>query len=117
MTKVVAANGVPTPLLNFFTDRVIYRPGQTVYFKGIVFQHDEQDKPEILPNKTVTVTFFDVNDTKKGELTLKSNAFGTFNGAFTAPTGGLTGTMRLEATEGATGSVNIKVEEVQTPSI
>ncbi|MFM8371422.1 MAG: MG2 domain-containing protein, partial [Bacteroidota bacterium] len=105
----------PYPVVNFFTDRVIYRPGQTVYFKGIVFQHDEQDKPEILQNKTVTVTFFDVNDTKKGELTLKSNAFGTFNGAFTAPTGGLTGTMRVQVTEGATGSVSVRVEEYKRP--
>ena len=105
----------PYPTVHFFTDRVIYRPGQTVYFKGIVFQNDEQNKPEILPNKSVTVTFFDVNDTKKGELKLKSNAFGTFNGAFTAPTGGLTGTMRIEATEGAGGSQNIKVEEYKRP--
>ena len=26
---------------HFFTDRAIYRPGQTVYFKGIKIHHDD----------------------------------------------------------------------------
>jgi len=105
----------PDPSVHFFTDRAIYRPGQTVYFKGIVYQDDEKGKPEILPNKTVTVRFFDANNTKKGELKLKSNVFGTFNGAFATPTGGLTGKMRIEVTDGASGSEYFSVEEYKRP--
>ena len=44
----------------FFLDRAIYRPGQTLYFKGLLFSADQQN-PKILPNQTQTLTFYDVN--------------------------------------------------------
>ena len=105
----------PVPVVHFFTDRAIYRPGQTVYFKGVVCQDNEQRKPEILPNKSITIQLFDVNRDKKGELKVKTGEFGTFNGAFTTPSGGLTGRMYIQATEGANGSVAFSVEEYKRP--
>ena len=41
----------------FFTDRTIYRPGQTVYFKGIVLETDNDSKNTIKTNFKSTVTF------------------------------------------------------------
>jgi uncharacterized protein YfaS (alpha-2-macroglobulin family) len=46
---------------NIFTDRAIYRPGQIVYFKAIMYQMDENALPSIVPNKKVTITLRDVN--------------------------------------------------------
>lgn len=100
--------------VRFFTDRALYRPGQTVYFKGLLFVRDEKDAPAIVANKSVEVKFFDVNNQEKGHLTLKSNEFGTFNGSFTAPTGGLTGQMRIMI-PGTNGAAYFNVEEYKRP--
>jgi uncharacterized protein YfaS (alpha-2-macroglobulin family) len=53
----------------FFTDRAIYRPGQTVYFKGIILEHDGE-KYEIKPDFNTIVAFYDVNNQKVSELNL-----------------------------------------------
>lgn len=100
--------------VHFFTDRSLYRPGQTVYFKGILFENDKDGKPRIIPNQAVSVKFYDTNDQQKAALQLRSNEFGTFNGAFTAPAAGLTGQMSLRVDE-ASGSAYFNVEEYKRP--
>jgi uncharacterized protein YfaS (alpha-2-macroglobulin family) len=95
----------------FFTDRSIYRPGQTVYFKGIILE-TEGEKTAIKPNQTTTVTFFDVNGQKVSDLKLTSNDYGSVSGSFTAPSTGLTGNMRIQ---NEWGSSYILVEEYKRP--
>jgi uncharacterized protein YfaS (alpha-2-macroglobulin family) len=95
----------------FFTDRAIYRPGQTVYFKGLMLETDGE-KSEIKTKQNTTVQFFDVNSQKIAELPLQTNDYGTFNGTFTAPQGVLTGQMRIQ---NETGSVYLSVEEYKRP--
>jgi hypothetical protein len=109
----------PSPEVHFFTDRSIYRPGQTVYFKGILFKqtpsgNDRQGIPQILPNQPVTVKFYDTNGQEKSSLKLRSNEFGTFNGAFAAPASGLTGQMHIRCEE-AYGQAYFSVEEYKRP--
>ena len=106
--------------VQFFTDRAIYRPGQTVYFKGLVFRQTQNTNgtrlmPEIVPNQSVTVKFYDANGQAKGELKLKSNEYGTFNGTFMAPATGLTGQMSIQAENGASGQAYFSVEEYKRP--
>lgn len=84
----------------FFTDRSIYRPGQTIYFKGIVLEKTN-DKTVIIPDYKTDVILRDVNYQKVSELSLKSNEYGTFNGSFVIPTGGLSGNMSLESKHGS----------------
>jgi hypothetical protein len=56
---------------HFFTDRSIYRPGQTIYFKGIVIESDaNNEKPEIKTGFSSTVNFYDVNYQKVADLKL-----------------------------------------------
>ncbi|MCB0530875.1 MAG: alpha-2-macroglobulin [Lewinellaceae bacterium] len=100
--------------VQFFTDRSLYRPGQTVYFKGILLQRDENDYPKIVPGAPVHVQFFDANYQVKSELKLRSNEYGTFNGAFQAPASGLTGQMHIEV-DGAQGNAWFNVEEYKRP--
>ena len=95
----------------FFTDRAIYRPGQTIYFKGIVLEK-LKDNYEIKPGYKTTVTFFDVNHQKISEVELVTNDYGSFNGSFTAPTGVLNGKMTISD---KSGSVIITVEEYKRP--
>ncbi len=98
----------------FFTDRSLYRPGQTVYFKGVLLERDPKGMPHIVPNAKVQVTFYDANEQPKGQLALVSNEYGTFNGAFQAPTRGLMGAMSLRA-EGYGGQASFSVEEYKRP--
>jgi uncharacterized protein YfaS (alpha-2-macroglobulin family) len=97
--------------VHLFTDRSIYRPGQTIYVKGIATQRTGDDY-KILPNEKVNVIFKDVNyqDIKTQEFT--TNEFGSFTGTFTAPAAGLMGSMTLETNF---GSVSVQVEEYKRP--
>lgn len=95
----------------FFTDRAIYRPGQTVYFKGIILEKTGNDF-KIKPKHKTTIELFDANYQKVSDLQLISNEYGTVNGSFTAPQGGLNGRMTIRS---KTGSVSITVEEYKRP--
>ncbi len=95
----------------FFTDRSIYRPGQTIYFKGVLLERTGENY-EIQKYKSTTVQFLDVNNQKVSELQLETNEFGSFNGSFTAPMGILTGDMRIL---NESGIARVTVEEYKRP--
>lgn len=97
----------------FFTDRKIYRPGQTVYFKGICLK-TKNGKSDIIPEYHTNIIFRDVNHQEITRLSVTANEYGTFSGTFTAPTSGLMGRMTIldEKTGGAT---DISVEEYKRP--
>lgn len=97
----------------FFLDRAIYRPGQTIYFKGLVIQTDGKN-PEIKKKYSTTIKLMDVNYQEKGSVTVTTNEFGSFSGTFTAPSGGLMGQMQLN-TEDQSGQVSFSVEEYKRP--
>jgi hypothetical protein len=97
--------------IQFFTDRAIYRPGQEIYFKGIVLNGDRLD-PKVVPNFSTTVILKDYNYQKVAELKVTSNEYGTFEGTFTAPQGVVTGNMTLYTSY---GSKYFKVEEYKRP--
>lgn len=98
----------------FFTDRAIYRPGQTIYFKGLVLRdlHKDSDKKKIETNYKTTVYFYDVNNQVIAQVNVTTNEYGTFHGTFTAPADRLNGTMQI-ATD--TGSKYFSVEEYKRP--
>lgn len=98
----------------FFLDRAIYRPGQTVYFKGLALHFDKKRVPTILKNQEVKVTFFDANYQEVSHLELKTNDYGTFNGEFKAPMSGLTGNMQISSSIGGNAQ-NFRVEEYKRP--
>ncbi len=103
-----------TPTVFLFTDRSIYRPGQTLYFKGIVLKKDEKEKSLIITDHTATIILKDANGTQVDSLTLKSNEFGSFSGKFQLPQTGLNGDFSLEVTK-AKGHASFKVEEYKRP--
>jgi len=95
----------------FFTDRAIYRPGQTIYFKGIILEN-ENGKYSIKPDHKTTITFFNVNHQEVSKLDLISNEFGSINGSFIAPDGVLNGRMSISS---ITGSKQFSVEDYKLP--
>ncbi|MBK8556604.1 MAG: hypothetical protein IPL65_12930 [Lewinellaceae bacterium] len=57
--------GRTTRSLHFFTDRSLYRPGQTVYFKAVLLEKTPDGIPSILKNTPVKITFYDANGQAK----------------------------------------------------
>lgn len=97
-----------------FLDRAIYRPGQTIYYKGLSFMSDGK-KPVIQPGKPISVNFYDVNHQLVASQQLKTNEYGTFSGTFTAPTSGLTGQMYLQVNDWVNSTQHFSVEEYKRP--
>ncbi|ASU36523.1 alpha-2-macroglobulin family protein [Mucilaginibacter xinganensis] len=95
-----------------FTDRQIYRPGQTIYFKGLQIQ-TFKGKSKIITDKELNVDFKDVNDKTVSSLKLKTNEFGTVTGSFIIPQAMLNGDVELETEY---GSISVKVEEYKRPT-
>ncbi|MBL7992058.1 MAG: hypothetical protein JNN25_11520 [Candidatus Kapabacteria bacterium] len=97
----------------FFTDRALYRPGQTIFFKGIMLWHDdEKAENSVIASRNTTVQFYDVNGQKIAEQPLQTNAYGSFHGSFTAPKGTLNGAMTIRNENGAQ---TVRVEEYKRP--
>lgn len=96
--------------LALFTDRSIYRPGQTVYFKGIAYSQNDQ---KVLTNTSYEVTLLDANYQKVASKTFKTNEFGSFSGEFVLPQSGLNGAYQLASTN---MSLSIFVEEYKRPT-
>ncbi len=70
-------------------DRHIYRPGQTVYFKG-VFLIKKGNKTRVVPRQRVLVYIEDANGDEVLEKEYKTNGFGSFSDSLVLPkTGGL----------------------------
>ncbi|MDD5362651.1 MAG: alpha-2-macroglobulin family protein [Ignavibacteria bacterium] len=97
----------------FFTDRSIYRPGQTLYFKGIVLAGNE-DTCGIKTNNEVRVALYDANDQKISEQIFLTNEYGTFNGSFTLPVSGRNGRMSIR-TIPDNGEEYFSVEDYKRP--
>ncbi|WP_148782577.1 alpha-2-macroglobulin family protein [Aquimarina intermedia] len=74
-----------------FTDRSIYRPGQTVFFKGIMVNSQNESKPTVVSEQKVTATLRDINGRALQSLDFTTNSFGSFHGQFILPSSGLTG--------------------------
>lgn len=104
--------------IQLFTDRAIYRPGQTIYYKGLVLNKDAAQLPTILAGEKVEVIFRDANWQIVKQETLTSDDYGTFHGILTAPEGSLTGRMQIEAkVEGRSFQQAIRVEEYKRPKL
>jgi uncharacterized protein YfaS (alpha-2-macroglobulin family) len=99
--------------LFFFTDRSIYRPGQTVYFKAIAL-HEAGKKSTIATDYTTKLYLYNANEEVVDSLVLTTNEFGSLNGRFILPPGQLNGSFRITDKEEA-NSVSFSVEEYKRP--
>ncbi|RYE18016.1 MAG: hypothetical protein EOP42_31345, partial [Sphingobacteriaceae bacterium] len=95
-----------------FTDRQLYRPGQTIYFKGLQIA-TQNNKSTIVKDKETEVELNDNNGKKLSSIKVKTNEFGTFSGSFVLPQTLLNGNVTIETDD---GEINIKVEEYKRPT-
>ena len=98
----------------FFTDRSLYRPGQTMYFKGIVLR-SSQDNNDILPGYTTTIHLVNANYQYIDSVVVTTNEFGSFNGSFVLPANTLNGQFHLADKNNTVHASTFMVEEYKRP--
>ena len=84
---------------HLFTERPIYRPGETVSYKGVV--RDEDDASYAIPGSdaTFTVTIRDPRYQNLPTIRVTLNEIGTFSGDFMLPADAPTGAYRVSVTD------------------
>jgi len=98
-----------------FLDRRIYRPGQTVWFKGIAITKDkETHQSKVLADWSTKVFLYNANGEVVDSLDMKTNEFGSYHGTFRLPTGQLNGSFWVS--DGRGNSVYFSVEEYRRPT-
>jgi hypothetical protein len=93
-----------------FTDRSLYRPGQTVYYKGIVRKGNTVLRDQ---QAEFTVALYNANAEHVQEAKHRVNAYGSFSGAFVIPQNGLTGNFYIQVRDEY--RADFHVEEYKRP--
>jgi len=103
--------------INAMLDRGIYRPGQPLYFKAIIY-NDHYLKGRVLADQKIKVYLHDVNFRKVDSLELTSNAYGSIHGEFILPNPILAGRFRLsfQQKDLQLGEISFRVEEYKRPT-
>ena len=100
-----------------YTDRRIYRPGQTVHAAAIAYTYNNKVyKGEALSGKQMTITLRDVNRKEIAKRTVTTDEFGMASADFVLPEGGLTGIYTLRSDLGNNIYTNFSVEEYKRPT-
>jgi uncharacterized protein YfaS (alpha-2-macroglobulin family) len=72
----------PHTKIYMYTDRPIYRPGQTIYFRGVARQAFN-GRYELPPINTIPLILRDANGVELSNFDMQLSPYGTFNGQFT----------------------------------
>lgn len=83
---------------NIYLDRKAYNPGDTVYFKALLYHGDMVSSlKSVEEGRAVDVTLYDSEHNKLESLELKTNEFGSVAGKFTLPKGLRNGMFSIRA--------------------
>ena len=96
----------------FFTDRAVYRPGQTVYFKAVQVKLKGNDA-RVVAGKKLVVNFRGPQYKKLDAVSLVTDSSGSVSGSFILPDEALNGRFILQT---STGSRGILMENYKRPA-
>lgn len=96
-----------------FTDRRIYRPGQTIRAAAIVYRNTGKTENNAVAGKEVVARLRDANHEIVVEKKLFTDSYGTCSADFVIPQGSLNGNFVVEIGQGA---AYVKVEEYKRPT-
>lgn len=98
--------------MDLFTDRALYRKGQTVYVSGVAYTQ-EGDAVQIRKGAAIWLALRDANNREIARKELTTDDFGAFSTEFQLPAETLAGTFRIESDK---TSCSIRVEEYKRPT-
>ena len=98
---------------NLFTDRAIYRPGQTVSVTAIVWKELSVTENTAVSGKSVKFELRDANFRVVAEQQATTDHYGKCSVQFTLPTGKLNGRYSIRTNN---GNVSFRVEEYKRPA-
>ena len=102
--------------ISAFTDRKIYRPGQTVHVSAVMQHQLNTIESEAAKDVALTVILRDANSKEIGKKEVTTDEFGTAAVDFVLPTKGLTGNYNISVKGNKVSCYNsIKVEEYKRP--
>ncbi len=97
-----------------FTDRAVYRPGQTVYFK-VINTKIENEKESVIAGLKQSVMMFDANRNEVSSQSFITNEFGSYHGSFVIPKGTLNGRFEMMTDDDMVVKKAFDVEEYKRP--
>ena len=98
--------------MNLFTDRSLYRPGQTLHYSGVVYTQ-KKDLTQVKTGSSYTVTLLNADRQEVTKQEVKTDEFGTFQGSFELPKSGKMGIYRLQT---ELESTTFRIEEYKRPT-
>jgi uncharacterized protein YfaS (alpha-2-macroglobulin family) len=112
-TRVISTDvSNPVDRTILFTDRQIYRPGQTLYFKGLQLR-SLAGKNNVLSYVSVKLEVKDENGKSIAAMPEVTNEFGSFSGSCVIPQNILDGQLSIST---GNGTIYVRVEEYKRPS-
>ena len=97
-----------------FTDRSLYRPGQTLYFSGIRYINST-DEHRTIGGEHCTVSLLDPSSREVRSTQVVTDAYGQFTGSFVIPRGNLLGNYTLRVNQSWGDRLSISVAEYKLP--
>ena len=101
--------------IRLYTDRSIYRPGQTVHVSLVDYQVNDYWTASANGDQEIELVLRNANYQEVGTQRLRTNQFGVGAADFVLPNDGLTGSFTI-STKNRQGSVSFHVEEYKRPT-
>jgi len=101
----------------FYTDRPVYRLGQTVFFKGMCRAVDDNGINNPGSNEVLDISIEDPDNNQLKSFKLKTNAHGTFHGLVEIPADGKTGGYQVQVkyADGTTSYQGFEIAQYRKP--
>lgn len=102
--------------VNIYTDRAIYRPGQTVHVSAVAFRNKHGLETSACDGRQMKLTLRDANRRTVKEVSVTTDAYGTASADFTLPATGLNGSFSVQSDLGQGATRYFRVEEYKRPT-
>ena len=102
--------------VNLYTDRTLYRPGQTVHVAALAYDNIKSIETKAVAHEPLTLALYDANSKEVTKKNVTTDDFGMASADFVLPSSGLTGSFSVRATGRYNGSIQITVEEYKRPT-